>query len=105
MEDKMIHTSRPPGKEKIKKATALYIYKGLKKYNCDECAFWRNERCALFGPSVPIKSYGTCGLWLEKNDLTPTAPWFVNVINKKEAGYDENPAGFSCKRCEYFLNP
>jgi len=86
---------------KIDKAVVLYIHVEGVNYKCIECAFWKNKKCALYGPSVAIKEYGGCNLWLEKKDEREL-PW-IGSLTKKETGYMENEDGFSCKRCDEFI--
>lgn len=87
--------------DKIDKAVVLYIHVQGVNYRCDECIFYKEEKCALYGPSVPIKPYGGCNLWVHKEKDEPI-PW-ISELDKKQTGYMENEPGFSCKRCEEFL--
>jgi len=83
---------------KIPKAVALYINKGG-KYTCAECVFYKEKKCALYGPTVAIQPYGGCNLWVKG---TAAVPW-IGGVTKRETGYMENKEGFSCKRCEEFI--
>lgn len=83
---------------KIPKAVALYIHKSG-RYTCNECVFYKEKKCALYGPSVAIQPYGGCNLWVKG---TEDVPW-IGGVTKEETGYMENKEGFSCKRCEEFI--
>lgn len=83
---------------KIPKAVALYINKGG-RYTCDECVFYKERKCALYGPSIIIQPYGGCNLWVKGS---ANIPW-IGGVTKVETGYMENKEGFSCKRCEEFI--
>lgn len=86
---------------KIPKSAVLYIHDAGTQYTCDDCVFFKQGKCALFGPSVEIKPYGSCGFFIQRHKSLDI-PW-IGGISKKEAGYEENEPGFSCKRCEEFI--
>lgn len=87
--------------EKWPKQASLYLFKQDLHYSCIECQFWKNGcKCALYGPSVSIKSYGGCGLWVEKVKVGEIP--FIGAVTKLESGYMESEVGFSCGKCEYF---
>jgi len=89
--------------EKIPKSVVLYIHKKETSYKCKDCIFARDfaNKCALYGSSVPIKPYGTCGLWVRKKGNFEVP--FSGGYNKINTGYEENQDGFSCARCAEFL--
>lgn len=88
--------------KKWPKQAALYIYRPGTEYQCKDCYFYMQKKCALYGDRVSIEPYGTCGLWVELP--AHSASQWIGGLTKEETGYAENKAGFSCKRCEYFGN-
>ena len=90
---------------KIPKEAVLYVFRPETQYTCNLCVFYKEEKCAHFGPEADIKPYGSCGMWVHRDpEKSPdNIPW-LGLITKEQAGYDENPNGFSCKRCEYYIN-
>lgn len=89
---------------KSPKEAVLYVLRPETQYTCDKCVFYKDgtpPRCALLGPTEGIKAYGSCGFWVHGEAGKFNVPW-IGLVTKLEAGYEENPQGFSCKRCEYF---
>ncbi len=85
---------------KIHKSAVLYIHDAGTQYTCSDCVFYKQGRCALFGPAVNIQPYGSCGFFVQGHTKL-VVPW-ISGVSKTEAGYVENEPGFSCKRCEEF---
>jgi hypothetical protein len=85
---------------KTDKSLVLYLYREGCNYTCDECYFYKNKKCALYGESVDIKPYGGCNLWQKANGNE--SDW-INSTTKEETDYIENKDGFTCGRCEYFI--
>jgi len=87
---------------KIDKQVVLYMNCPETDYKCEQCLYYKEEKCALYGPTFPIKPYGGCNLWIHAEPGKFTIPW-VGLVTKEQTGYMENKEGFSCKRCEEFL--
>lgn len=89
--------------ELIKKEAVLYVFRPETQYTCNKCVFAKDKstKCALFGPTESIKSYGGCNYWIHSSQQDQIS--WIGTITKVESGYMENEQGFSCKRCEYFL--
>lgn len=108
-EDKIKRALSPiigSGDEKAKspKEAVLYVLRPETQYTCDKCVFYKDgnpPKCAIFGPTIDIKAYGSCGFWIHGDPTKMVVP-LMGLVTKEEAGYAENPQGFSCKRCEYF---
>lgn len=88
--------------KKIPKAVAGYIYRPETDYTCDVCLYYKEKKCALYGPTVDIKPYGGCNLWIHAEPGKFGIPW-IGLVTRLETGYMENKSGFSCKRCEEFI--
>lgn len=86
--------------EKADKSDALYLERKNTDYECKDCIFYKQKKCALYGESVEIQSYGSCNYWMQSNGKIEK-DW-LNTTTKLESGYEENKNGYSCKRCEYF---
>jgi len=89
---------------KIAKETVLYIHRAGTQYTCSDCIFFRRSRgvCLIFNESDnQVKAYGGCGLWVER--FKQVSMPIIGATTKTEAGYVENEAGFSCKRCDEFI--
>lgn len=88
---------------KIPKSVVLYIHKRDTNYKCKDCLFAKDQgnKCAIYGSSVAIKPYGTCGEWIKKKGNFDVP--YVGGYNKENTGYVENPEGFTCGRCDEFL--
>ncbi len=86
--------------KKIDKSLVLYLYRKGSNYTCEECYFYKEKKCALYGQSVNIQPYGGCNLWQKANGTE--ANW-INSTTKEETDYTENKDGFTCGRCEYFI--
>jgi len=84
------------------KQAALYLEKKNTDYECKDCIFYKEKKCALYGEKVEIQPYGSCGYWMQANGKVETQ--WLNTTNKTESGYMENKSGYSCARCEYFGN-
>jgi hypothetical protein len=89
-------------KKKISKGDAGYIEEENCDYKCDECFFYKEKKCALYGQSVDIKPFGSCILFQKSNGGNEKS--WVSSTTKAATDYEENKDGFSCKRCEYFNN-
>lgn len=92
------------GKEylnKLPKGKAGYIHEGNTEYQCKDCLFFAPDelRCRLHGPADVIQRYGSCIYFIS---APPEGGKCLGILNKATSGYEENYAGFSCKRCEYF---
>lgn len=87
--------------KKIDKGTVSYMHKQGTDYTCAECVFYKEKKCALYGPQVSIEPFGGCNLWVQAGKSV-VIPW-IGGVSKVETGYLENREGFSCKRCEEFL--
>src|SRR6185312_15508657 len=85
--------------EKLNKSDALYIERKNTDYECKDCVFYKEKKCALYGQNVNIEPYGSCNYFMMGN--VKEKDW-LNTTTKAESGYEENVAGYSCKRCEYF---
>lgn len=85
---------------KIDKDDALYLEIKNTDYECKDCIFYKEKKCALYGKEVDIKPFGSCNYWME-DKIGVETDW-LNTTTKKESGYEENKDGYSCKRCEYF---
>jgi hypothetical protein len=99
-----IRVANPPDKDdnsnKIDKSLVLYLFRDGCKYTCEECYFYKEKKCALYGAEVEIKPYGGCNLW-QRADGTEVN--WINSTTKEETGYIENKGGFTCGKCEYFI--
>lgn len=87
--------------DKIKKETVLYVFNPPTRYTCSECAFLDNGECTDYvEDDDDVKPYGSC------NDWQSSAKGHIKgnkQRTRKQTGYAENEAGFSCKRCEEFI--
>ncbi len=88
--------------EKIDKDDALYLERKNTDYECKDCIFYKEKKCALYGESIEIQPFGSCNYWMQSKGENEK-DW-LNTTTKKESGYEENKDGYSCKRCEYFGN-
>lgn len=88
---------------KIPKEVVLYIHKKDTAYKCKDCLFAKDQgnKCAIYGSSVAIRPYGTCGEWIKKKGNIDVP--FMGGYTKENTGYVENLDGFSCARCDEFL--
>jgi RNA polymerase subunit RPABC4/transcription elongation factor Spt4 len=86
----------------IGKQAVLYILVPKTQYECRDCNMYlpKRKQCTIHGPKDLIQPYGSCGFFL-KGKPKPMTP--MGVVTKKQSGYVENKAGFSCKRCKAFL--
>ncbi len=100
MKIKVTKSNQDADSSKIEKALALYLYRDGCNYTCSECYFYKEKKCALYGQSITIQSYGGCNLWQKAKGVE--ANW-INSTTKEETGYTENKDGFTCGRCEYFI--
>jgi hypothetical protein len=91
------------GTTKIPKSAVLYIHKKDTNYKCKDCIFAKDQgnKCAIYGSSVAIKPYGTCGEWIKKKGNVEIP--YIGGYTKENTGYVENPEGFTCGRCDEFL--
>lgn len=86
----------------IDKARAGYIYSPGSDYTCGECAFYESGKCLLYKErDNKVKAEGSCILW--QPDVKGVEIPQIGTTTKQATGYEENEEGFSCKRCEYFL--
>ncbi len=88
--------------KKISKEVVCYINRPETEYTCDSCLYYKQKKCALYGPTVEIKPYGGCNLYIHAEPGKIDIPW-IGLVTKIETGYMENKMGFSCKRCEEFI--
>lgn len=88
---------------KIPKSAVLYMHKQDTQYRCRDCVFAKANanKCAVYGPSVPIRPIGSCGMFIKRKGNAEIG--FIGGVTKEETGYVENQEGFSCKRCDEFL--
>lgn len=94
-------TSDRTESKKIEKQVVMYINQPETDYKCDQCIYYKEKKCAIYGPTVDIKPYGGCNLWIHGEPDRYTIP-FLGLLTKLQTGYTENKEGFSCKRCEEF---
>lgn len=89
---------------RVNKSAALYIHGQNTDYQCRDCCLFipEKQRCVIHGPNDIIKAEGTCGYWVQGKPINYDAKP-VGSVTKIESGYEEKAAGFSCKRCEYYL--
>lgn len=90
--------------KKISKEDALYLQHKNTDYQCKDCIFYKNKKCALYNEQIDIQPFGSCNYWMRSNDTVQPYVSFLNTTDKKESGYVEHEDGFTCGRCEYFLN-
>lgn len=88
--------------DKIEKSVVLYINLPETNYTCAECIYYKERKCALYGPTVSINAYGGCNMWIHGEAGQYNMPW-LGLLTKLQTGYMENKLGFSCKRCEEFI--
>lgn len=84
---------------KTDKSLVLYLFRNGSNYTCQECYFYKDKKCALYGQSVSISPLGGCNLWQKGNG---TESNWINSTTKAETDYTESKDGFTCGRCEYF---
>jgi hypothetical protein len=98
-----LRQSSKSSSDKISKEQAGYQYRPEVEYRCVECVMRKKAdaglRCAWFGPTVPVKDYGTC-IYFAHGTVADIP--YLGLFTKEELGYEENKEGFSCKRCEEF---
>jgi len=87
---------------KISKEVVCYVSRPETEYTCDSCIYYKEKKCALYGPTIEIKPYGGCNLYIHGEPGKIEIPW-IGLVTKLETGYMENKQGFSCKRCEEFI--
>ena len=85
---------------KFDKSFVLYLLRKGSNYTCSECYFYKEKKCALYGQSVNISPLGGCNLWQKGNGNEVN---WINSTTKEESGYVESKEGFTCARCEYFI--
>jgi hypothetical protein len=90
--------------EKISKATAGYVHFEKTDYQCGECYKFNPDRAWQACAEVQglIKPFGGCNQFIQGDVSQVKGITLPRKLSKEEAGYAENKAGFSCKRCEYF---
>src|ERR1051326_8676544 len=88
--------------KKIDKQVVMYVNLPETDYKCEQCIYYKEKKCALYGPTVDIKPYGGCNMWIHGEPNRYDLP-FLGLLTKLQTGYTENKNGFSCKRCEEFL--
>jgi|GEM_PF-6296497 len=81
------------------KEAALYIERKNTDYECKDCIFYKEQKCALYGKDISIKPYASCNYFMMGK--IKEKDW-LNSTTKEESGYEENKEGYSCLRCEYF---
>lgn len=95
--------SVPEDENKWPKQAAGYLYRPETPYQCQECIYYEDKKCKLFGVTESVSPKGGCNLFIHGEPGTFKIP-SIGLITKIEAGYTENPVGFTCSRCEYFLS-
>ena len=90
--------------EKISKATAGYVHFEKTDYQCGECYKFEPNNGKRDCAEVEgiIKAIGGCNNFVQGRPSQIIAISIPRKLSQLEAGYGENRAGFSCKRCEYF---
>ncbi len=88
---------------KIPKGIVLYEHKKDTRYKCQDCVFAKNHanNCAIYGAGVAIKPFGSCRRWSQKKGSFEIP--YLGGYTKVGTGYEENPDGFGCIRCDEFL--
>jgi hypothetical protein len=80
------------------------------QYQCEDCFHWIAdiERCVLHERDVAVRAKGSCGFFLygdpDLADEGAKPGVATRPLTVDESGYEENEAGFSCKRCAAFLS-
>ena len=85
---------------KQEKSSAGYIHDRGTQYHCADC--YKFEPLILGCAEVrgTIRKIGGCNVFIKGRP--GTGGGVALKLTQLEAGYVENKAGFSCKRCEYF---
>lgn len=92
------------GLHNLSKSQAGFECKPDTEYTCSDCIALKPLKkgfgCALYGPAerVSPKQGGCTKFCHGANDQLP----WLGIYTKLNTGYEEQPHGFSCKRCEYF---
>jgi hypothetical protein len=87
---------------KISKKEAVYVHAGDGNYHCAQCKEWNPAKlCRLFSITDVVRDIGGCIYWAEGQPSNQNVP--QKLVTPAAAKYEENKAGFGCKRCEYFL--
>lgn len=97
---------------KASKAGVLYVHTRASgngyqtQYQCVDCPHFIADKfqCAIHSVADVIQAYGTCGYWVcGAPQLSTAGAMPRGNVTKEQSGYEENPAGFSCKRCVAFI--
>jgi hypothetical protein len=82
------------------KQAAGYIHDTGTDYQCDDCYKFEPAGRACVEVRGVILPIGGCNTFVKGRP--GTGGHVAQKLTQLEAGYMENRAGFSCKRCEYF---
>lgn len=87
--------------KKVSKASVLYIHIPGTEYQCSDCTMLhpKEKSCSIHQKKFKILGIGSCGLFY----FGPPAGKGFGYLTIIQTGYEENPEGFSCKRCRRFL--
>lgn len=90
---------------KLRKFQTLYVHEPPKfqSYQCRVCPMWirGSEQCTIHKPTEKIRAHGACGYWVPGTPLESGESH--GTFSRSDTGYDENAAGFACKRCAAFI--
>lgn len=84
---------------KQSKSSAGYVHDKATQYHCSDCYKFNPDFSCVEVRGV-IKPIGGCNTFVFGRP--GTGGHVAAKLSQLEAGYVENKAGFSCKRCEYF---
>lgn len=89
---------------KIPKSAVQYEHQKNTNYKCFDCMMAKDHanRCAIYGAAISIKPWGGCGRFIKKKGNLEMP--YIGGYTKENTGYEENPEGFTCGRCEEFLS-
>lgn len=89
---------------KLSKRAADYIHAGDGKYFCSECVEANNEvtLCREMRPEDRISRTGSCIKWKEGHPIFNPRERNFEGHSPREVKYEENSAGFGCRRCQHF---
>lgn len=89
---------------KLSKKAADYIDSGDGKYFCQSCVEANRDvtRCREMSAQDVISRIGSCIKWKEGAPAFDPQQRNYEGHSKREVKYEENVAGFGCKRCKHF---
>lgn len=88
----------------IEKQTVLYMLKPATQYECGDCYAYLPEdrRCLYHSFSDTFLPFDGCGLFTQGTPR-PKGTTPLGLVTKQESGFARSTFGFSCKRCENFI--